>query len=399
MFLCTLLVVSTTRTTTIHAFLSPFGRRASQTRITSARQHVILQKHSSNLLFRSPGVYEKLLPLCLSSNSEDSSSSSESASPTVWLPQLRRVIGGVATAGAIETGYLTYNKLFGTESVFCGASLDGTAGSACVDVLNGPYASIPFSDIPLSAVGFMAYLLAAWLAVSPLLQQKDNNDIMDDTDNRIALLALTTAMGTFSIFLMTLLFGVLQTTCPYCVFSAVCSISMAKLAWIGGCLPKSSTTGAKAAGTSFLTATMAALVLFLGAGDDNVLASGESSNAFTSSLVANAASSNNAPPTITTSSSKAALELATKLEKLDAKMYGAFWCSHCFDQKEIFGKQAFSKIPYIECSKDGLNSQTKLCKSKEVPGYPTWEIAGKLYPGQQELEELEEIVAKITNQS
>ena len=77
-------------------------------------------------------------------------------------------------------------------------------------------------------------------------------------------------------------------------------------------------------------------------------------------------------------------------------MYGAYWCSHCFDQKEALGKEAFRKITYVECSKDGYNSQTKLCKEKEVPGYPTWEINGKLYPGQQELDELEELIKKST---
>lgn len=95
-------------------------------------------------------------------------------------------------------------------------------------------------------------------------------------------------------------------------------------------------------------------------------------------------------------------------------------CSHCYDQKEAFGKAAFSKIPYIECSKDGYNEQNAFCKEsgtfslptaaiiptrknrlltahdhswrKGVPGYPTWSIKGKLYPGEQSLEELEEIV-------
>jgi len=59
------------------------------------------------------------------------------------------------------------------------------------------------------------------------------------------------------------------------------------------------------------------------------------------------------------------------------------------------GKEAFGKVQYIECAKDGINSQTSYCKEKQVPGYPTWEIGGKLYPGEQELDELEEIVEKI----
>ena len=67
-------------------------------------------------------------------------------------------------------------------------------------------------------------------------------------------------------------------------------------------------------------------------------------------------------------------------------------CSHCYDQKEAFGKEAFSRIPYIECSKDGFNQQSGICKENNVPGYPTWQINGKLYPGEQALEELEDIV-------
>jgi hypothetical protein len=73
---------------------------------------------------------------------------------------------------------------------------------------------------------------------------------------------------------------------------------------------------------------------------------------------------------------------------------GSLRCSHCYDQKLAFGKEAFAKIPYIECSKDGIDEQNGLCKEKNVPGYPTWEINGKLYPGEQALEELEEIVQK-----
>ena len=51
-------------------------------------------------------------------------------------------------------------------------------------------------------------------------------------------------------------------------------------------------------------------------------------------------------------------------------------------------------IPYIECSKEGMNAQTALCRDKHIPGYPTWEVAGTLYPGEQALEELQDIIVK-----
>jgi hypothetical protein len=57
------------------------------------------------------------------------------------------------------------------------------------------------------------------------------------------------------------------------------------------------------------------------------------------------------------------------------KMYGAFWCPHCADQKKIFG-EAFSKINYIECSTPDAKSQTQACKDAGIDSYPTWEFKG-----------------------
>lgn len=43
-------------------------------------------------------------------------------------------------------------------------------------------------------------------------------------------------------------------------------------------------------------------------------------------------------------------------------------------------------------SNRGVDNQVGLCKAADIPGFPTWDIGGKLYPGEQTLEELEEIV-------
>lgn len=58
-------------------------------------------------------------------------------------------------------------------------------------------------------------------------------------------------------------------------------------------------------------------------------------------------------PEVTNESSDKAVTLAKRLRQAGAKMYGAFWCSHCFDQKQTFGKQAMSEFPYVECYPDG----------------------------------------------
>ena len=36
-------------------------------------------------------------------------------------------------------------------------------------------------------------------------------------------------------------------------------------------------------------------------------------------------------------------------------MYGAFWCSHCYEQKQAFGAAAMEAFPYVECFPEGLH--------------------------------------------
>mmetsp|Transcript_14839 Transcript_14839/g.29133 ORF Transcript_14839/g.29133 Transcript_14839/m.29133 type:complete len:396 (-) Transcript_14839:315-1502(-) len=101
------------------------------------------------------------------------------------------------------------------------------------------------------------------------------------------------------------------------------------------------------------------------------------------------------PPEITTTSSPEAIKLAKELAKLNTVFYGAHWCSHCANQKRVLGREAFAMIRYVECAEDGVDSQRRLCQKKDIPGYPTWEIAGEQYPGEQSLEDLWGIVQDI----
>jgi glutaredoxin len=94
-------------------------------------------------------------------------------------------------------------------------------------------------------------------------------------------------------------------------------------------------------------------------------------------------------PRADTSSSPAAIELARHLKQIDAKIYGAFWCPHCAEQRRLFGRQAFNLyINYIECAPEGYRSQPEVCKAEKIEGYPTWKINGNTYMGVQTLEEL-----------
>lgn len=74
-----------------------------------------------------------------------------------------------------------------------------------------------------------------------------------------------------------------------------------------------------------------------------------------------------------------------------AKMFGAYWCPHCQNQKKQFGK-SFSKVTYIECAQPGNpNAQVKECVDAKISGYPTWEFAdGSRVEGEMSLEALAE---------
>ncbi|MFH0912418.1 MAG: hypothetical protein V1807_02030 [Patescibacteria group bacterium] len=73
--------------------------------------------------------------------------------------------------------------------------------------------------------------------------------------------------------------------------------------------------------------------------------------------------------------------LAQCLTDKGFKLYGAFWCGHCQEQKTMFG-DAFKYINYIECSGPDGNSQTAVCTNAGVELYPTWGFPnGQKVPG------------------
>jgi hypothetical protein len=57
-----------------------------------------------------------------------------------------------------------------------------------------------------------------------------------------------------------------------------------------------------------------------------------------------------------------------------AKMYGAYWCPHCLEQKEKFGA-SFEFAPYVECGiKGDLHGEAQVCKDESIKHYPTWQF-------------------------
>lgn len=58
--------------------------------------------------------------------------------------------------------------------------------------------------------------------------------------------------------------------------------------------------------------------------------------------------------------------LAQCLTEKGVKIYGAYWCENCEDQKNDFGA-AWQFISYVECTEE-----TNVCLTQKIAGYPTW---------------------------
>jgi len=296
--------------------------------------------------------------------------------PTPWLHRYSRyLIGAIAVLGAINTAYITITKLLGGETA--------CPTKGCEQVLSSDYAFV--FGIPLSLFGLLAYISMAVLALAPLAISADKNKgLRTQLENWSWLLmfAGSTAMVVFSAYLMYVMktqfvdhYGI-ASICIYCIGSATLSTTLFILTLLGRTWED--------LGQLTLTGVLVGMVVLIGS-------LGLYAN------VNNASAQNANPLAITTTSGPAELQLARHLRDTGAKMYGAFWCPHCHDQKQLFGRQAVQDLPYVECDPNGANSQTALCEQVAAKvkqqtgkdfGYPTWDINGQFYLGTQALEDL-----------
>ena len=83
-------------------------------------------------------------------------------------------------------------------------------------------------------------------------------------------------------------------------------------------------------------------------------------------------------------------DLAKCLTEKGAKMYGAYWCGHCKNQKDLFGT-SFQYINHIECDAGGENANPLACQNAGIQGYPTWIINNQQYPGEQSFDKLKQL--------
>jgi uncharacterized membrane protein/glutaredoxin len=242
----------------------------------------------------------------------------------------------ISVLGVVLTAYLSWTSFSGGQAAGC------SAGGGCDVVLSSQWATL--LGLPTALWGLLAY---AALGAIAFVRRVDKHWSYAFT---VAFFGVC-----YSVYLTVVSLVMLQSACPYCLTSL-----------------------------ALMTATLALVVVqrplemaqrsWLG------LSAGRGVLAVLMILVAHAAyTRQQAEPT--GPEHPAIRALAEHLADEGAVFYGASWCSHCQEQKRMFGASAV-RLPYIECSPGGPNApQLRTCSAAGVRNYPTWVINGQGYAG------------------
>ena len=273
----------------------------------------------------------------------------------------------LATIGVIDTGSITLSKWGWIGDLSCSSTgLFGCNG--CEKVLSSAWGSL--LGQPLALFGLLGYGAVLLMAVVPLVLQGDLR-VSFGQKSWWGLFLLSTGMAVFSgVLLGVMAFGI-RDCCPFCILSAGLSTALFVLSLIGG--------DWEDRGQLIFSGVITALLV-------GVIGLGWAASVGRPVVD----SAPGVAPPVRSESNAGQIALAEHLTASGAKLYTAYWCPHCHDQKELFGRQATEKLTVIECAPDGRNSQRELCEAKKIEGYPSWEIQGQLDSGVKPLAKLAE---------
>ena len=238
----------------------------------------------------------------------------------------------LSLVGMALTAYLSWAASSGSGLQGCGID------SGCDAVLSSRWATL--LGVPTAVWGLLAY---ATLAASAFIRRPDRQWIVSWTVAFFGLL--------YSVYLTTVSVTLLGAACPYCLTSLAIMTALFVVATRQR--PAEMPT---VAWRRVLVRAVPAAAVVIGL------------------LHLNYVGVLGRPPAVEDPVSKA---LAVHLTQRGAKMYGAYWCPHCVEQKELFGAAA-KRLPYVECSSGGPGTpQTQACRAAGISQYPTWIIDGK----------------------
>ncbi len=276
-----------------------------------------------------------------------------------------------ATIGVIDTGSITFEKWGWIGTLACPGGAEG-----CDKVLNSAWGTLTVGNeltIPLSFLGLISYLAVLVMTILPLLPGLNENKADLSRRTWWSLFYISCGMSVFSLLLVGLMVFKIEAFCFFCFLSAFLSISLLALTILGGGWDEPAEIIFR--GILLSLAVLIGGFIWISAVDPNRSPEITLSN-------------RGVPPKIKSTSTPFAIDLAKHLKDSGAVMYTAYWCPHCHDQKEMFGKEAASELNIIECAADGENNQHALCQTKGITGYPSWEIKGKVESGVQTLKDL-----------
>tara|TARA_B100001113_G_scaffold346144_1_gene336643 strand:+ start:497 stop:1438 length:942 start_codon:yes stop_codon:yes gene_type:complete len=287
----------------------------------------------------------------------------------------RVTIAILSTIGVIDTGSITLKRWGLIGNLDCPGGLEG-----CDKVLNSPWGTILQTNnfsIPLSLLGLISYLVILLMAIFPLLPILKNQKSNISKFTWWGSFYISTSTFIFSLILISVMIFKIKAFCFYCILSCLISLSLLVLNLFGG--------GWEDYGKLFFRGfLMSVAVLLAGLIWSSSV---DPSTKKVSNII------QGMPPAVIALSSPEKIKLAEHLTNEGAVMYNAYWCPHCHDQKEMFGKEATKKLNLVECAKDGFNNKRELCEAKGITGFPSWEINGSIESGVKSLEEL----AKLSN--
>ena len=283
------------------------------------------------------------------------------------------LIAILSTIGIVDTGSITLKNWGLFNSLSCPGVNKG-----CEAVLNSPWGTLIKNDqydIPLSFAGLLTYstillivLILSLKIISP--KQKIYKSFW------WLLYLISCGSSVFSILLISIMIIKIKSFCFFCLLSAILSFSIFILTIIGARFDNRE--------TMFYRGLIIAFTVLIG----GLIWSNQVDPARANEI--NLPKENISPP-ITTVSSIEKINFAKFLNDNNIVMYSAYWCPHCNDQKQLFGKKAVEELIIVECAKDGKNNQYKLCQEKGIEGFPSWEINNQIYSGTMSLNELAEM--------
>ena len=267
----------------------------------------------------------------------------------------------LATVGLIDTGSITLHRWGVLGPLVCPGGSEG-----CDKVLNSAWGTL--LGQPLSLFGALAYLAVLLLALLPLLLKGEARTQLHQS-SWWGLFLISTGMAMFSLVLLGVMAFKIKAFCVFCLLSATLSLALMVIATVGGEWQER--------GQLIFRGVMVGLaILLLGIGWATAIERPQT-----------AVGKGMAPP-VMAASTPASVALAKHLTAKGAVMYTAYWCPHCHEQKELFGREATAQLKVVECAPDGRNSQAALCKTKNIQGFPSWEINGIIDSGVKPLAKL-----------